>query len=171
MVEAATADLTAAHDEVVTLIRTMPDVALDWQPGGTDWSVRQIVSHLAHANDFYVMIVDEVHVSKFGTARLHRELPGVQRMAATDAEVAGCTTVLATLDCFERAYQRMWTVLNALTPEELDRPFVLYSWQPDAGPETTSLRQRVIRRATEHLQEHQAQLKDTLTRWQATHTA
>jgi len=166
-----TVDSTAAHDEVVTLIRTIPDAALDWQPGGTDWSLRQIVSHLAHANDFYVMIVDEVHASKFGTVRLHRELAGVQRMAATDAEVARCTNVLATLDCFERAYRRLWAVLNTLTPEELDRPFVLYSWQPDAEPDATSLRQRVIRRATDHLREHQAQLKDTLTRWQATHTA
>lgn len=165
-IPAGIAELTAAHAEVVAVIRTIPDMALDWQPSSDDWSFRQIVGHLAHANDFYVLIMDEVRASNFGCLKLHLELPGFQRMLATDAEVTQCTTVFAVLDCFEHAYQRMLAVLQTIRPVEFDQSFVLwYAWKPDVVPETTTLRQRVLATATSHIQEHQAQLVDTLARW------
>jgi len=171
MTAAITADLTIAHDEVVAIVKAIPDAALGWQPSSDDWSLKQIIGHLAHANDFYVMIVDEARASDFGVVRLHRELPGVQRMTATDIEVARRITLLAVLHCFEQTYQRMLAVLQSITPEELDRPFVLYSFQPDAESLTTTLRQRVIQRAASHIREHQTQLSNTLARWRATHVA
>jgi len=171
MAVTATGDLVAAHAEVVAVIQAIPDVTLDWQPGGEDWSLKQIIGHLAHANDFYIMIVDQARASNFGIVRLHRELAGWQRMADTDAQVAQCASVLAAQDCFERTYQRMLAVLQNSTPEELDQPLVFYSWRQDAEPENTTLRQRVIQRAAEHIREHQAQLTDTLARWQATQGA
>lgn len=166
---AATTEVTAAHAEVVAIIRAIPDAALDWQPGGGDWSLRQIISHLAHANDFYLMIVEEACAGAFGAVRLdrYRELAGWQRMQATDAAVARCTTVPEALDRFEEAYGRLLTVLNGLTPVELDRPFVLYEPQPAAEPMTTTLRRRVVAMAASHLRDHQAQVAETLARWRA----
>src|ERR671926_155694 len=82
-----TAAIVDAHDAVVPLIRTIPDAALDWQPSSDVWSLKQIISHLAHANDFYVMIVNEVRTTRFGTVQLHRDLAGWQQMLATDAAV------------------------------------------------------------------------------------
>ena len=155
-----------AHDSVVPLISTIPDAALGWQPSSDSWSLKQIISHLAHANDFYVMIVDEARATRFGTLQLHPNLVGWQQMLATDAAVAACTTTVAVLDCFERTYQGMLDVLADIQPQELDQPFIF--WQPDNQPYTTTLRQRVIQMAAEHMREHQVHLSDTLTLWQTT---
>ena len=78
----------AAHDEIVATIRTIPDAALDWQPASEDWTLKYVIGHLAHANDFYVMIVDEARAMSFGNVRLHPELEGFRRMMATAAAVA-----------------------------------------------------------------------------------
>jgi len=101
--EKVIADVVVAHDAVVSLIQAIPDAALDWQPDN-DWSLRQIIGHLAHANDFYVMIADEARTTHFGTIQLHPELAGWQQMVATDATIAQCTTTQAVLDCFESTY-------------------------------------------------------------------
>jgi len=161
----ATVDLAAAHAAIVPMIRTIPDATLDWRPGGDEWSIKQIIGHLAHANDFYVLIVDEARASSFGTVVPRPELDGWQRMVATDAAVAECTTTQAALDCFELTYQGMLAVLDGITPHELDRPFVFR--RPDAEPYTTTLRQRVIQTAASHICEHQDHLSDMLARWRA----
>jgi hypothetical protein len=160
--ETVIADVAVAHDAVVSLIQAIPDAALDWQPDN-DWSLRQIIGHLAHANDFYVMIVDEARTTHFGTIQLHPELAGWQQMGATDAQIAQCTTTHAVLDCFECTYQRMLKVFRGLRVEELDRPFVFC--QPKAVPTTTTLRQRVIQMAADHIREHQSHLSAILARW------
>ena len=162
------ADLEAAHDAVVADVAAIPDAALDWRPGGEEWPVRQIVGHLAHANDFYVMIVGSARAADFGEAELHPGLPDWRRMQDTDAAVAACADVPAVLDCFERTYGRLLALLRGLTPEELDRPFVLRSPQPTV---TTTLRERVVRTAAEHLREHQVHLAETLARWRVARAA
>ncbi len=162
MAGTVTAELEAAHDAVVADIAALPDAALDWQPGGEEWPIRQIVGHLAHANDFYVMIVDAARAAQFGEAEIHPGLPGWRRMQDTDAAAAACADVPAVLDCFERTYGDLLALLRGLTPEELDRPFVLRSPQPTV---TTTLRERVVRTAAEHPREHQVHLAETLTRW------
>jgi DinB superfamily len=159
-----TADIRDAHDSAIALIRTIPNAALDWQPGSDAWSLKQIIGHLAHANDFYVMIVGEVRATRFGTVHLHPDLAGWQQMLATDAAVAACTTTLTALDCFERTYRGMLDVLDTLRPEEIEQPFVFR--RPGDEPLPTTLRQRVILMAAEHLREHQPHLSDMLARWQ-----
>src|SRR5258706_11670660 len=156
----ATAELAAAHAAIVPMIRTIPDAALDWRAGDEEWSIKQIIGHLAHANDFYVMIVDEARATSFGTVVPRPELDGWQRMAATYAAVAECRSTQAALDCFERTYQGMLAILYGITADELDRRFVFH--RPDAEPYTTTLRQRVIQTAASHICEHQAHLSDTL---------
>src|SRR5262249_19770815 len=117
----------------------------------------------------FVMIVEEARAQDFGSVRLYQELAGWQRMLNTDGAVAACSTVSAALARLEQAYQQALPVLQGITPEELDHPFVLYSWRPDAAPVGTTLRQRVLRTATEHLHEHRAQLAESLARWRAAH--
>ncbi len=155
--------LMSAYDEVVAAIERIPDEALDWQPGGGEWSPRYIISHMAHANEFYLSIIEQVRAAGFGTVRLNPD-PAVQRMRAVDAEIARYTTVPDVLDAFERAYRRLLAVLESLTPEELDRPFVLDTGQAYDQTGTTTLRERVMGRAAEHLREHWAQLAATLGR-------
>lgn len=41
MAVTATGDLVAAHAAVVAVIQAIPDVTLDWQPGGEDWSLKR----------------------------------------------------------------------------------------------------------------------------------
>ena len=162
-------DLAKAHDEVSVIIQQVPDRALDWQSSTDEWSLKQTIGHLAHANDFYIMIVTAARATVFGTAKLHPELAGWKHMATTDAAVAQCTTTLGVYDCFEHTYQLMLTVLRGITHEELDRPFVFC--QPDREPYTTTLRQRVVLMATNHLREHKTQLSNTLAGWQAIYKA
>jgi uncharacterized damage-inducible protein DinB len=162
----ATGEVEAAHDGVVALIGVLPDAALDWQPGSDEWSPKQVIGHLAHANDFYVTILEEARAAHFSTVRLHRDSAGWRRMLATDAAVAQCTTGSAALDHFERVYQQTLVALENILPEELDQPFVFYTWHPDAQPVNTTLRQRVIHQMADHLREHQSQLVDLLACWQ-----
>jgi hypothetical protein len=158
-----TADLRLAHDEVVIRIRTIPDAALDWKPDNEAWSLRQILGHLAHANDFYMMIIDEARATQFGDVRLHPGLAGWHAMSATDAAVAECTTVQAMLDCFQRTFWHMLDIVQDLQPAELDREFRFS--RPNAEPWTTTLRQRVLAMAAEHIREHQSHLSETLAAW------
>ena len=156
-------DLRAAIESVSGAIGAVPASAFDWRPGEAEFSPKQIVAHLASANDFYVMIVDEARTTQFGDVRLHPGLAGWRSMQATDAAIAQCMTTLAALDCFERTYQRMLEVLDEIRPEELDRPFVF--WRPDTAPSTTTLRQRVIGMAAEHMREHLPHLSRSLAEW------
>lgn len=168
MTAATTAELVAAHDGVAAAIGALPDAALDWQPGGGAWSLKQVIGHLAAANDFYLMVVEEARATAFGTVRLHSGLVGWQRALAADAEVARCEGAPAALEAVERAYRRLLAVLEGLTSKELDRPFVFLDQQPGEPPATTTtLRARVLARAVGHLREHQAQVADTLARWRA----
>ena len=46
-------ELVEGYAAVVGVSQLIPDEALDWQPGSEGWSLRSIMSHLAHANDCY----------------------------------------------------------------------------------------------------------------------
>ena len=167
MAAATTAELARAHDEIVAAIAAIPDAALDWRPGGEDWSPRQIIGHVAAATDFYLAIIEGAREGGFGTVQLDfaRLLP---RARATDAEVARYATAPAAREAFERAHRRLLAALEGLAPEELDRPFVFLDQQPGEPPAmTTTLRERIGPRAAGHLREHQGQLADTLARWRA----
>jgi hypothetical protein len=167
-VQAPLVDLLAAHDEVAPVFRAVPDASLDWRLGEEEFTVKQILVHLTHANDFYLMIVEAARADNFDRVRLHTELPGWQRMAATDAEASRCTSVAALYECFERAFQRLLIVLTGITAAELERPFVLYELKPTAEPHLTTLKQRVLHMAASHLREHQVQLSETLASWWST---
>ena len=65
---------------------------------------------------------------------------------------------------FIAAHEAITALISTLLDEAL-------GWQPDAQPETTTLRQRVLQTAADHLREHQAQLAETLVRWRAWVTA
>jgi DinB superfamily len=167
MTTSVTAEIEAAHDAVVATISRLPNVALDWSPAADEWSIRQIIAHLAHSNDYYITIVEETRAAGFGTVQLRPDSSGWQRMLATDALVLGAASVSEALAHFEHAYEHALAVIAGCTAEELDHPFVFRSWQADADAVTTTLRLRVIATMAEHLREHQGQLSDTLARWQA----
>jgi hypothetical protein len=57
-------------------------------------------------------------------------------------------------------------MLISLTPQDLDRPFQIYEFSTAA--QTTTLRQRVIQTATEHMYEHLAQIQSLLAANQGT---
>lgn len=155
--------LVTAHDEVVATIEAIPDKVLDRQPGDGEWSPRYIISHMAHTNEFYLSIIEQARSAGFARVRLDPE-PAVQRMRGIDDEIAQRATVPDVLDGFERACRRLLTELETLTPEEVDRPFILDSGQVYDEPGATTLRERVMERAAEHLREHRAQLAATLAR-------
>ena len=167
MAQPALADLAAAHGELAAFVRGLPDEALDWRADDESWSLKQTIAHVTHAYDFYLMIVEETLGAGFGTVRLHPELAGWQRLLATDAAVNACSTVSAALELFNQACERLNLALEHLSPEELDREFVLLPVRPDDGAVTRTLRRRVLDIAADHLREHKAQMSDTLTRWQA----
>lgn len=171
MVMEQLADLCAAHDKVLQAIDLVPDIALSWQPADEAFSLKQIIVHLATANDFYIMLVEDVRRAEFGDVKFRQDSVGWQRMGATDAEAIQYTAVTALYACFERTYQQLLAVLQGITSKELDRPFAFYGWQVDEPPSITTLRQRVIHMATNHMGEHQTQLLDTLAHCQTTQVA
>src|SRR5260221_6261866 len=98
MGEDALTRMRAAHQRVAALISTIPDAALDWQPDAASWSAKRIVAHIAHAYDFYLLIVERARAADFGTARLDPGLPDWQRVEATDAALLACPDVPHVLD-------------------------------------------------------------------------
>jgi hypothetical protein len=58
-------------------------------------------------------------------------------------------------------------MLISLTPQDLDRPFQMYELESTPAHITT-LRQRVIQTATEHMYEHLAQIQSSLAANQGT---
>ncbi len=164
MATATTAELGGAGEAIAAAIGAIPDGALDWRPGGGEWSPRQIIGHVAAATDFYLAIIEGAREGGF--ARSNSTSSACCRARATEAEVARCATAPAAREAFERAHRRLLAALEGLTPEELDRPFVFLDQQPGEPPAmTTTLRERVRPRAAGHLREHQGQLASTLARW------
>lgn len=161
-----TANLTAAHDETAAILSTIPDGALDWQPDETSWSLKRILGHLTHAYEFYLLIVEEARKSRFGTVKLHPDLPGWKRVEQTDAAVLACPTTAEACALFNATHARAIAILGEISLQELDRPFVLDSWRPDVAPVTTTLRTRVLEAAADHLREHHDHLRETLAQWQ-----
>ena len=116
-------ELVEGYAAVVGVSQLIPDEALDWQPGSEGWSLRSIMSHLAHANDFYVMIIDQVRASEFADVQLRPEMAGFSRMEATDTAIAHCRTAADVHACFEATYRRLLAAIQTLAVEELDQPF------------------------------------------------
>lgn len=159
--------LRAAQERVVKLVQTISDAALDWQLDADSWSPKRIVAHIAHAYDFYLLIVEQTRVAEFGTVSLHPEQPGWRHVEATDAAAMASETVSALLAVLDATYERALVIFEGITSQELDRPFELASWRPDVAPVTTTLRHRVLETATDHLDEHREHLAATLARWEA----
>ena len=153
-----------AHDEVVAFIATIPEEALDWQPGGEEWSLRQIIEHISGVGAFYGYIVEAARASNFGLVTFNREEVG-RRLAGHQAAFAQCRTVPQVLAYFERAYRQGLDVLEAIAPDELHRPFQLQTMRPGGEPATVTLRRRVVESMGGHLREHAGQLRETLERW------
>jgi hypothetical protein len=154
--------LAQAHDAVVLVIQRVPDSALDWCPRENEFTPKRIIAHLAHSNDFYVMLVEEARSTGFSTVRLHQELPGWQRFMKTDTEAMQCSLTQSLLDCFERAYQNMLQTLHGLSNIELDQNFIVDEARYDRSAVETTLRKRVIDTCAEHMNEHREQLLNTL---------
>ncbi len=93
---------------------------------------RDAVGDGGDTNDFYVTILEEARAAHFGTVRLRRDSAGWRRMLATDAAVAQCTTGPSAPDPLERVSHQTLAPLENILPEEIDQPFVFYTWHPDA---------------------------------------
>ena len=153
-------ELDAASQAVASFIQTIPDAALD-QQGDTDaWSVKQIIAHLAHSHTFFMIIVTLARENHFGDVVLS---PSQSR---TNEQVLACTTSAAAATLFQDTFAQLRAMLISLTPQDLNRPFQMYEFSTTA--QITTLRQRVIQTATEHMYEHLAQIQSSLAANQGT---
>jgi len=154
-------ELDAARQAVASFIQTIPDTALD-QHGDTDaWSVKQIIAHLAHSHTFFMIIVTLARENHFGDVILS---PSLSR---TNEHVLACTTSAAAATLFQDTFAQLRAMLISLTPQDLDRPFQIYEGQTTTA-QITTLRQRVIQTATEHMDERLAQIQSSLAANQGT---
>ena len=157
--------LTQSFSDIATEIDQLPPDAFDWKSSDDEWSCREIVAHVSHANDFYVMICEEAVQSEFGLVELTRQLPGYALMVQTNGAVLSVSSIDEANSLFEERFQRLITVLDELSVEKLARPFTLsLDWSNEPAHSTT-LRRRVIDVAREHMIEHRAQLADTVAKW------
>jgi len=154
-------ELDAASRAVASFIQTIPDAALDQQVDTDAWSVKQIIAHLAHSHNFYMIIVTLARENHFVEVLLSPSLSGLQQVRATNQQVRACTTSAAAANVFQDTFAQLRTMLISLTPQDLDRPFQMYELETTTA-EITTLRQRVIQTATEHMYEHLAQIQRAL---------
>ena len=154
-------ELDAASQAVASFIQTIPDTALDQQVDTDAWSVKQIIAHLAHSHNFYMIIVTLARENHFVEVHLSPSLSGWQQVRVTNEQVRACTTSAAAANIFQGTFAQLRAMLISLTPQDLDRPFQMYEWQTTTA-QITTLRQRVIQTATEHMYEHLAQIQSSL---------
>jgi len=154
-------ELEAASQAVVLFVQTIPDTALDKQVDSDAWSVKQILAHLAHSHNFYMMIVTLARESDFMEVRLSPSLSGFQQVRMTNEQVRACTTSAAAANIFQGTFAQLRAMLMSLALQDLDRPFQMYELEATPAYITT-LRQRVIQTATEHMYEHLAQIQSSL---------
>jgi hypothetical protein len=154
-------ELDTASRAVASFIQTIPDPALDQQVDTDAWSVKQVIAHLALSHNFYMMIVTLARENHFVEVILSPSLSGLQQVRATHAQVLACTTSAVAANIFQDTFAQLRAMLIALAPQDLDRPFHMYELETTTA-EITTLRQRVIQTATEHMYEHLAQIRSSL---------
>ena len=160
-------ELDAASQAVASFIQTIPDTALDPQVDTDAWSVKQVIAHLALSHNLYMIIVTLARENHFVEVILSPSLFGWQQVRATNEQVLACTTSAAAANIFQDTFAQLRAMLISLTPQDLDRPFQMYEWQTTTA-QITTLRQRVIQTATEHMYEHLAQIQSSLAANQGT---
>ena len=159
-------ELDAACQAVASCIQTIPDTALDQHVDTDAWSVKQIIAHLAQSHTFFMIIVTLARENHFGDVILSPSLSSWQHVRATNEQVCACTTSAAAATLFQDTFAQLRAMLISLTPQDLDRPFQMYEFSTTA--QITTLRQRVIQTATEHMYEHLAQIQSSLAANQGT---
>lgn len=162
------AETIAAHDDVVAIIRSIPDTALDWQPGGEEWSLKQVIGHLAGAGIFFAYILDSARATDFGPVTLSRE-EIIRRGAEQQVALQRCKTTNDVLENFQQGYDKTLQAIASMTLEEVDRPFQLQELRPGSEPSQVTLRSRFVDRFGAHLRDHEGQLKATIASWRAQH--
>ena len=160
-------ELDAASQAVASFIQTIPDTALDQQVDTDAWSVKQVIAHLALSHNWYMIIVTLARENHFVDVILSPSLSGLQQVRATNKQVLACTTSAAAANIFQDTFAQLRAVLISLTPQDLDRPFQMYELETTTA-QITTLRQRVVQTATEHLGEHLAQIQSSLAANQGT---
>ena len=160
-------ELDAASQAVASFIQTIPDIALDQQVETEAWSVKQVIAHLALSHNVYMMIVTLARENHFVAVILSPSLAGWQQVRATHEQVLACTTSAAAATLFQDTFAQLRAMLISVTPHDLDRPFQMYELETTTA-QITTLRQRVIQTATEHLDEHLAQIQSSLAANQGT---
>jgi hypothetical protein len=160
-------ELDAASQAVASFIQTIHDTALEHQEDTDAWSVKQIIAHLAHSHTFYMIIVTFARENHFADVILSPSLSSWQQVRATNEHVRACTTSAAAAHIFQDTFAQLRAMLISLTPQDLDRPFHMYELETTTA-QLTTLRQRVIQTATEHMYEHLAQIQNSLAANQGT---
>jgi hypothetical protein len=154
-------ELDAASQAVASFIQTIPDTALDQQVDTDAWSVKQVIAHLALSHNWYMIIVTLARENHFVDVMLSPSLSGLQQVRATNEQVLACTTSAEAANIFQDTFAHLRAMLISVTPQDLDRPFQMYELETTTG-QITTLRQRVIQTATEHMDEHLAQIQSSL---------
>ena len=114
-----------------------------------------------------MIIVTLARENHFVEVHLSPSLSGWQQVRVTNEQVRACTTSAAAANIFQGTFAQLRAMLISLTLQDLDRPFQMYEWQTTTA-QITTLRQRVIQTATEHLYEHLAQMQSSLAANQGT---
>jgi len=159
--------LDAASQAVASFIQTIPDTALDQQVDTDAWSVKQVIAHLALSHNWYMIIVTLARENHFVEVMLSPSVSGLQQVRATNEQVLACTTSAEAATIFQDTFAQLRAMLISLTPQDLDRPFQMYELETTTA-QITTLRQRVIQTATEHMDEHLAQIQSLLAANQGT---
>ena len=161
------AELDTASRAVASFIQTIPDTALDQQVDTDAWSVKQVIAHLALSHNVYSIIVTLARENHFVEVLLSPSLSGWQQVRATNKQVLACRTSAAAANIFQATFAQLRAMLISLEPEDLDQPFQMYELETTTA-QITTLRQRVIQTATEHMYEHLAQIQSSLAAHQGT---
>jgi hypothetical protein len=166
--ETQLADFDHARDDFEQAFAQVPDEALDYKPGGDDYSIRDLVTHVANSMIMYNALLDDIERLEYAEVRLaatgefgqevpHRRIEERRQLPPRNADKTG------TLDQMEEVHDKLAARLRDLSHEVyVRRAPVYYVGSNEPYPTAAS---DIIGWLSDHYREHVPHLAELLERY------
>lgn len=165
--ERALANFDHARDDFLDAMGSVPDDALEYKPEGDDYTVGDLVPHIAGNINMYGLALDMMRQAEFGEVRMAAMPDGPARVEGEpEVELAvpiGAEARVRDLEELERLHDTLAGKLRELMHEEHGRQApVFYPGAEEAYPTSAA---DILKWLTDHYREHTQQIADMVGSW------
>ncbi|MCQ0955218.1 DinB family protein [Bacillus cereus] len=155
----ATESIYESINKIKTIVKPLPEEIIYWKPSEDEWSIMQIITHVAEAIPYWAKEISNIkvnHENLWG-----RGLTDEVRLQAVSEENINGTTVVAVIEQLSTIPLTIENVLTTLTDEELQIQ------APSRNPRFTnkSIDFIVNHLIVEHTEKHYKQIERNLCKF------